>query len=320
MLREGVFEIAGHRNALGEAGDGREEDREAHPEAVSLGWGSEIVGGGLEAEIGNDTDEIGDDRDHQTHQNRVLEFGGDVGADPGQGGQPQDGDRGDQPWCDAAGGTDDTGHRLAEADRVERHRDRHGQVQHQPDGSSERRPEGSRDDEVDAASTDPEVGGDRRERDRGEHGHAGGQDQHDEHLDEPDVADDETQPEEEDQAEDRQKARGEHTTERSEGRARIRDSGRSGSGHAWCSRTRSCRCSASRSGADVLTAIRSGEWIMGSAPIIREHRIRFPDARRRRSSTTGRQRTRSFHPVRGGPTIDVTRRLSRPVARRLPRI
>ena len=106
--------------------------------------------------------------------------------------------------------------RLAEADRVEGDRDRLGQEQHQPERAAELDAQRARDQVVVAAALDPQVGRDRRERDAGQDRDRVGHQDDDQRSAEAGGADHEAQPQEEDDAEDREDARREDAGEGAE--------------------------------------------------------------------------------------------------------
>ncbi len=133
-------------------------------------------------------------------------------------------------------------HRLREAHAVEPHRDRLREEQHQPDGPAEAQPQGPRDQVVVTAALHPEVGRDRRHRERSQHRDRVGHRDHQQRLLQPRRADHVAQAEEEDDAEDGQDAGREDPGEGAEARAAGRRLVRLGRG-GWLLRGVSDRTS-----------------------------------------------------------------------------
>ena len=126
---------------------------------------------------------------------------------------------------------------LAEANRIERNRDRLRQEQHDTDGAAEIDTKRARDHVVVAATTYFEVGGDRSEGEARDDAHRRGDADDDERVAQAGVAHHEAEPKEEDDAEDREDRRREHPGKRAKSAARFgggRSHGRKGKGRRAC--------------------------------------------------------------------------------------
>jgi len=124
---------------------GGEEDGKTNPERITSHRPGKIVGELRRAHVGQNANEVGDDRRQQECHHHVLQARGDVGTGPRECEQPDDRSRGDHTWKRGAVGSNSACDRLTQTDRVERHGHRHGQVEDQSDGAAEGRPESARD-------------------------------------------------------------------------------------------------------------------------------------------------------------------------------
>ncbi len=217
----GVLEIARHRDALGEARYGREEDGKHRPE-TEIGSGRcppvakpVCFGPGYGAEIERTEGQ------HQENHDAELEPAGGVGAKPGKAEQCDDGNSSDGLRCPPGAEVDRARDRLSETDCVEGNRHRLGQEQDDPDSTAELDAERARDHVVIPPGPDLEVGRDRGKRKAGDHRHGSGNADDDQRVAQPGVAHDESEPQEEDDPEDREDRRHEHAGKSAESAAGL---------------------------------------------------------------------------------------------------
>ena len=210
-LFPGSLQVSRHADPLGKPGDRREKEGEQDPERRAA-FGPGPVGRENGAvPPGNTAEEKGGQGGGQEGHDDILKFRGPVGAHPGEDHQEGDGCGGDHPGRDVEGGHGpEVRQGFAEPDAVEGDRDRLGQEQDDADGAAEFHAEGPGDQVVVPPAFHLQVGGHRRQGDAGQHRDDVGHADNDEGPGGAGSAHHIAQPQEEDDAQDGQYARGEH--------------------------------------------------------------------------------------------------------------